>query len=255
MPLLEAVGLACGHDVPVLSGIDIRVEAGEVVALLGPNGSGKSTLLSTLAGLLPPLAGTVRAGGDDLRALNPREIARRIASVPQSEAAPFAFTVRQVVTMGRLAQSNGLLDTPEDAALAEAAMERADLALLADRRTDSLSGGERARTLVARALAQDAPLMLMDEPTAHLDPTHATWIIWLTRELACERRGIFVALHDLNLAAAMAHRIVLLSNGRAAADGPAEAVLESGALDAAFGSAFERLRTTSGRLIVVPRID
>ena len=255
MPLLEAVGLACGHGAPTLTGVDLRIEAGEAVVLLGPNGSGKSTLLSTLAGLLSPLAGTVRLGEDDLSTLRAREIARRIASVPQDEAAPFAFTVRQVVTMGRLARTGGVLDTPEDAVAAEGAMARADVAGLASRRMDRISGGERGRTLIARALAQDCPLLLMDEPTAHLDPSHAAWTVRLVRELAAEGRGVLVALHDLNLAAAMADRVVVLADGRVAAEGPPEAALAEGTLDRAFGTRFERLRTSTGRLVLVPLLD
>ncbi len=255
MPLLEAVGLACGHDTPVLTGVDLRVEAGEVVVLLGPNGSGKSTLLNTLAGLLAPLGGCVRLGDDDLKDMKPREVARRIASVPQDEVAPFAFTVRQIVTMGRLARGSGLLDTPEDLAAAEGAIVQADLDALADRRMDQTSGGERGRTLIARALAQEASLLLMDEPTAHLDAHHAAWVVRLMRELAREGRGILLAIHDLNLAAAIADRAVLLTKGRVSMVGAAEAVLVSEALDDSFGTRFERLRTPTGRLVVVPRLD
>ena len=255
MPLLEAASLSCGHTEAVLAGIDLAVGAGETVGLLGPNGSGKSTLLKTLAGLLPPLAGTIRLGGDDLRGLKPREAARRVASVPQDEAAPFAFTVRQIVAMGRLARSKGLLDTPEDAEAVEAAMRRADCAHLADRPANETSGGERARALIARALAGDAPLLLMDEPSAHLDASHQAWIVRLVRELAREGRGVVVALHDLNLAAAITDRALLLSRGRLAMDGPTEAVLASERLDEAFETRFDRLQTPAGRPVVVPRLD
>lgn len=255
MPLLEAIGLTCGHGAPTLRDVGLRIEAGETVALLGPNGSGKSTLLKTFAGLLRPLGGEVRIGGDDLSGLKPREVARRIASVPQDEAAPFAFTVRQIVTMGRLARSYGLLDTSEDAEAAEAAMLRADCASLADRPAGETSGGERQRALIARALAQDAPLLLMDEPTAHLDAPHQAWIVRLVRELSNEGRAIVVALHDLNLAAAMADRAVLLAEGRVAMDAPTETVLASDRLDAAFKTTFDRLRTQDGRPVVVPRLD
>ena len=254
MPLLQAVGLSCGHDKPVLAGVSLKVEAGETVALLGPNGSGKSTLLNTLAGLILPLGGEVRIGGDDLRGLKAREVARRVASVPQDEAVPFAFTVRQIVMMGRLARSNGLLDTPEDAAAAEAAMRRADCEALADRPADAISGGERQRALIARALAADAPLLLMDEPSSHLDAPHQAWLVRLVRELARGGCAVVVALHDLSLAAALADRIALLAEGGVIADGPADDVLQSKTLDAAFGAAFERLRAPSGRLVVVPRV-
>ena len=255
MPLIQAVGLACGHDAPALTGVDLAVAGGETVVLLGPNGSGKSTLLKTLAGLLPPLGGEIRLGDERLKGLKPRAIARRIASVPQDEETPFAFTVRGIVAMGRLARSDGLRDTPEDHAATDAAIRRADLAALAERPIAETSGGERGRVLVARALAGDAPLLLMDEPTAHLDPAHGAWIVRLVRELAGEGRGVVVALHDLNLAAAMADRAILLADGRVAMDGPTDAVLASDRLDAAFGTAFVRLHTPSGRAVLVPRLD
>ena len=134
--------------------------------------------------------------------------------MPQDEAAPFAFTVRQIVAMGRLARSAGLLDTPEDAEATEDAMRRADCEALADRPANETSGGERQRALIARALAQDAPLLLMDEPSAHLDASHQAWLVRLVRELAGEGRAVVVALHDLNLASAMADRAILLADGR-----------------------------------------
>jgi iron complex transport system ATP-binding protein len=255
MPLLQTVGLACGHVAPVLTDVDLAVEPGETLALLGPNGSGKSTLLKTLAGLLPPLAGDVRLGDDRLSALKPREIACRVASVPQEEAVPFAFSVRQIVAMGRLVRSNGLLDTPEDQAATEAAMLRADCAQLADRPADETSGGERQRALIARAIAQDAGLLMMDEPTSHLDAPHQSWIVRLVKELAAEGRAVIVAIHDLNLAAAIADRAILLSQGRIMMDAPTESVLMGSQLDEAFGATFDRLRTPAGRLVVVPRLS
>lgn len=255
MPLLQTVGLACGHAAPVLTDVALTVEPGETVALLGPNGSGKSTLLKTLAGLLPPLAGEIKLGEDRLASLKPRDVAFRIASVPQEEAVPFAFTVRQIVAMGRLARSNGLLDTPEDQAATEAAMRRADCDGLAERPANETSGGERQRALIARAIAQDARLLMMDEPTSHLDAPHQAWIVSLVKELATEGRAVIVAIHDLNLAAALADRAVLLSQGKVAMDGLAESVLMSDRLDQAFGATFDRLRTPAGRLVVVPQLN
>lgn len=255
MPLLQAVGLTCGHETPVLTDVELHIDAGEVVALLGPNGSGKSTLLKTLAGLLPPLGGEVVLADAPIKGLRPREVAQRIASVPQDEAAPFAFTVRQVVAMGRLARSVGLMDSPEDLVATEAALRRADCAHLADRAANETSGGERQRALIARALAQDTPIVLMDEPSAHLDASHQAWIVRLARELAAEGRAVVVAVHDLNLAAAMADRAALISAGRIAMNAPIADVLASPRLDETFATAFDRLETTTGRLVVVPRLD
>lgn len=255
MDLLTARGLACGHGSPVLSDVHLTVRPGEAVALLGPNGSGKSTLLNTLAGLLPPLAGAIQLGGDPLASLKVREVSRRMASVPQEETVPFAFTVRQLVTMGRLARSNGLLDTPEDYAAAAEAMRKADCFHLAERIAGETSGGERQRALIARALAQDAPLLLMDEPTSHLDAPHQAWVVHLVRSLAAEGRAVIMALHDLNLASAISTRSILLASGAVAMDDTTEAVLASERLDAAFGARFDRLKTDGGRPVVVPHLD
>ncbi len=255
MALLGVKALTCGHSSPVLTGVEFTVEAGETVVLLGPNGSGKSTLLNTLAGLLRPLGGAIHLGDDELANLKPREVARRIASVPQEEAVPFAFTIRQLVAMGRLAQSSGLLDTTEDHEAAEEAMRRADCFHLAERIAGETSGGERQRALIARALAQDAPLLLMDEPTSHLDAPHQAWIVRLVRTLASEGRSVVVALHDLNLASAISKRAVLLSGGGITMDDTTEAVLASDRLDQAFGTEFDRLTTSGGRPVVVPRLD
>jgi iron complex transport system ATP-binding protein len=252
---LRAEALACGHTVPVLMGVEFSVQPGETVALLGPNGSGKSTLLNTLAGLLHPLDGKILLGEDELNRLKPREVARRIASVPQEEAVPFAFTVRQLVAMGRLAQSNGLLDTSDDHKAAEEAMRRADCFHLAERIAGETSGGERQRALIARAIAQDAPLLLMDEPTSHLDAPHQAWIVRLVRALANEGKTVVVAIHDLNLASAISKRAILLAEGGITMDDSTEAVLASERLDHAFRTTFDRLKTNGGRPVVVPHLD
>lgn len=242
MTLLEARDLACGHrDRAVLSGIGLKIEEGERVALLGPNGSGKSTLLSTLVGTLRPLSGTVTPSGP------PREMARKIAYVPQEEPAAYPFPAREVVTMGRLAMGDGLHDTPEDRAAAEAAMAEADCLDLADRLITELSGGERQRVLIARALAQETPLLLLDEPTSHLDAPHQISLLRLI-----QTRTVFAALHDLNLAAMAFPRTILLGKGRIVLDGPTDEILRSPKLEEIYGTQFDRVEV-GGKLRVFPR--
>lgn len=252
-PLLSCEALDCGYpDRPVLSGVGFRIAAGEAVALLGPNGSGKSTLLKTIAKSLPPLAGSVRIHGVPLADLGYRDLARRAAYVPQQEQPAFDFTVREIVLMGRMGHSEGLFETPEDHAAAQRAMESADCAFLADRPFSELSGGEAQRALIARALAQEAPLLLLDEPTAHLDVGHQVAIVGLVRKLAAQGFGVLVAAHDLNLAAALATRALVLCQGRLALDAPLPDALFSAEVAAAFGVGFEQARTDRGAVRVFP---
>jgi len=224
----------------VLEGIDLRVEFGEKVVLLGPNGSGKSTLLRTLSGLIKPLSGEVLIGGDSLVKLSVAEIARRVAVVPQEELPRFSFSVRETVTMGRLARSNGLFDTPEDREIATRAMETADCLSLQDRPVTELSGGERQRVLIARALAQETTLLLLDEPTSHLDPGHQIAAIEIVRSLSAKGIATIAAVHDLNLASSLAERAILLEKGKIGLDAPIEEVLNSPILDRVYGVNFGR---------------
>ncbi len=250
-PPLQSRSLSCGHGArAVLEGVDLLLAPGEVVVLLGQNGSGKSTLLSTLAGTLRPLAGEVSLGGDALSRLSRIEIARRVAFVPQEEAAAFGFLVREVVTLGRLPRSTGIFDTAEDRRAAEDAMRQADCEDLADRPVTQISGGEGQRALLARALAQDAPVLLLDEPTSHLDVGHRIAAVRVVRALAEAGRAVLAAVHDLDLASALADRAILLANGRVSAQGPVREVLESPALDEAFGARFTRWESPDGRLRV-----
>lgn len=244
---IQAKNLSCGYrDRPVLNDLNFEVGPGECVALLGPNGSGKSTLLQTLSGLLKPLSGEIRIQGEDLSRLPVVSVSQKVATVPQEESPLFGFSVRQVVLMGRLAHSQGLMDTPEDFRVAESALNETDCLHLADRIISELSGGERQRVLIARALAQVCPVMLLDEPTSHLDPGHQLSVANLVRKLANKGISIAVAVHDLNFATRIASRAILLSNGRIALDGPIHEVLASPKLDEVYGVHFERLQTSNG---------
>jgi iron complex transport system ATP-binding protein len=236
-PLLEARGLAAGYGGrAVVHDVSLQVAPGELVGLLGRNGAGKTTLLRVLAGLRRPLAGTVHLQGDDLHALARRTAAQRVAVVTQEREAILPFRVGEVVLMGRVSRLPALgFDGPADRAAAERAMATAGVAELADRYPDQLSGGEWQRVRVARALAQEPALLLLDEPTAHLDLHHRWRLYDVLARLRAERGcGVLVVSHDLHPLLDRADRVVLLSDGQVAASGPPATVATPERLAAAF---------------------
>jgi iron complex transport system ATP-binding protein len=224
---IESVTFAYGRHT-VLSDLDLIVEEGDFLCVAGPNGAGKSTLLRLLSGAMAPTQGRVLFRGDDVHAMEARPRARCMAVVPQSEPPVFASSVRRVVLLGRhpwLGMTG--MESAEDRAIAARAMQRAGIGHLAERRVTALSGGELHRVLLARALAQDTPVLLLDEPTAHLDLRHQVDVFALLAALHGEGRTVVCATHDLNLAAMYARRVLLLDEGRAAAVGtPAEVITE-----------------------------
>ncbi|MDQ0777679.1 iron complex transport system ATP-binding protein [Streptomyces aurantiacus] len=206
----------------VLSGVDVEARAGEVLALVGPNGAGKSTLLGALAADLPAAGGVVRVHGRPVSDWSAPELALRRAVLPQSASLSFPFPVEDVVRMGRAPWAGRPEEEEDDAAVASA-MAATEVTGFAARPFSALSGGERARVALARVLAQRARLLLLDEPTAALDLRHQELVLRVCRERAREGDAVVVVLHDLGLAAAYAHRVVILCAGRAVADGaPAE---------------------------------
>ncbi|GAA0302729.1 heme ABC transporter ATP-binding protein [Halarchaeum salinum] len=220
----------------ILDGVSLTVESGELVGLVGPNGAGKTTLLRTLAGYLTPDAGTVRIDGDDIHALASKAASRRVAVVPQSSSFSFDFAVRDVVAMGRHPYRSRVrpADDADGATHVEAALERCELTNLADRPVTAISGGERRRVLLARALAQDTPVTLLDEPTAGLDVNHQIRTLDLVRGLINEGRRAVAAIHDLALAARYCDRLVVISDGRVHAAGPPGEVVTRATLRDAF---------------------
>lgn len=251
--LVQVFDAACGYpDHLVLEHVNFTLREGEIVALLGQNGSGKSTLLKSLAKSLHLRSGRAHIGGDDLASLGYRDLSRRLAFVPQEESHVFAFSVREVVLMGRLPYSDALYESDEDRHLAEVAMSDADCEHLADRPITELSGGERQRVLIARALAQQTRLLLLDEPTAHLDVAHQLAVGELLRRLAGKGYGILVAVHDLNWAATFATRGLLLHEGRVVMDAPMTELQQSEVLERAYGVQFARIEGPQGVVHVVP---
>lgn len=253
-PLLEAHGLHFRYeDRAVLSGVDLCIHRGEVVALVGPNGAGKSTLLQLLLGWLSPASGEVRLSGVLASSLSRREVARHIAFVPQDARVDFAFTVRELVAMGRLPHLGRFgAERPEDVAAVESALSAAELVPFADRSLLQLSGGERQRAQLGRALAQDAPLLLLDEPTASLDIEHQLAMLGLVRDLAARGKGAAIALHDLSLAARFATRLVVLSGGQVVASGPPDEVVTEDLLRRYFHIHARIRMDEGGRLEIVP---
>ncbi|HTH70978.1 MAG TPA: ABC transporter ATP-binding protein [Candidatus Saccharimonadales bacterium] len=254
MTALVARSLAAGYGARgVLRGIDLALDPGMLVALVGPNGAGKSTLLRALAGLIRPTAGAVTLDGTDVATLSRAALAARIAVVPQTFDTLFPFTVREIVALGRSARL-GLFARPtaSDAAAVARAIDAQDLGALVDRRLDALSGGERQRVVLAMALAQEADVLLLDEPTAHLDPAHQIGIVRRAAELARSRGVIALAvLHDLNLAA-LADRVVVLDAGQIVGDGVPGTALTSNLVARVFGSGLA-VAQVSGRTVVLPR--
>lgn len=221
----------------ILRDVSFAVEEGERVALVGPNGAGKSTLLRVLAGTLKPTAGRVELGGDPITALERSQIARRLAVVPQQAALPFAMRVEEVVALGRLPHEAPLRGSrPSDRAAVAAAIDRVGLGHLLGRDARELSLGERQLVLLALAVAQAAPALLLDEPTVHLDLRHQVEAMELLADLN-ERDGtaMVAVLHDLALAAHFFPRLVVIDRGRIVADGPPEAILTDDLIRDVFG--------------------
>jgi iron complex transport system ATP-binding protein len=236
----------------ILRGVDLKVADGEWVAVVGPNGAGKSTLLRFLAGLVPG-DGDLVIDGQAAATLSRRQRARLVALVVQTPTIPEGTTVGDYVLLGRTPHIRPLgREGPADFAAVHAALERLDLLALAGRLVTTLSGGERQRVLVARALAQDAPVVLLDEPTTALDVGHQQQVLELVHELRRDRGlTVVTTMHDLTLAGQYADRLVLLDAGRVVVDGPAGEVLTEDNLARYYGAKV-RIIHDGGRPVVLP---
>ena len=235
------------RDRAALRDVTLTIDSGERVAIIGPNGAGKSTLLRVIAGLLRPATGTVELGGDRVDRLERMTVARRLAVVPQLPVLPFATTVEEVVALGRLPHEHPVRGMrPGDRAAVAAAIERVGVGHLLGRDARELSLGERQLVLLAMAVAQDAPVLVLDEPTIHLDLRHQVEVMELVGDLnARDGTTILAVLHDLGLAAHFFPRLILLDRGRVVADGSPTEVLAPDRIRDVFGvdPAFVRLGT------------
>jgi iron complex transport system ATP-binding protein len=236
--VLEAVGIVfTAGGKRLVDAVNCAVAAGECVALLGPNGAGKSTLLKILCRQVMPTAGAAHFDGRPLRDWKDRDLARRRAVLPQSGPVPFAFTAREIVLLGRLPHGDG----HRQGRLADTAMARTDTLHLAGREVTTLSGGEMQRVHLARVLVQlganpgPGHALLLDEPVSSLDPAHQHAVLREARALAGQGVAVLVVLHDLNLAAQYADRLILMKNGALAADGTPGDVLTAARLGPVFG--------------------
>ncbi len=247
--LMAGYPLAHGGRREVLRGLDLLLARGELVALVGTNGSGKTTLLRCLAGTLAPHGGSVLFDGQPLASWRRDALARRVAVLPQQLDLPGGFRVAELVAMGRLPHARRLFASSADD---ERAIGRALLDAgadeLADRPVEELSGGERQRLLVAMALAQEPDLLLLDEPTLHLDLAHQVSLLGAIRRLRDQRDlTVLAVLHDLNLAAAFAPRVAVLDDGQVVADGSPAEVLSPALVHRVFGVPVDEARTAEGR--------
>ncbi|WP_300267506.1 heme ABC transporter ATP-binding protein [Microbacterium sp.] len=236
----------------ILSGITLEVGFGRVLALVGPNGAGKSSLLTLLTRDARPSAGTIEMEGRPVHEYSARELSRRRAVLLQSNQVAFSFTAREVVEMGRAPWTG--FDHGDDDAAVHDALVSADVLHLAERPFSSLSGGERARVSLARVLAQDTPIIMLDEPTAALDLRHQEDVLQLTRELASLGRAVIVVLHDLSLAAAYADDVAIIAGGRLQARGAPEEILTEQRIESVYGIAVRVISDPdTGQPVVLPR--
>ncbi len=248
---LRGVGVSIGGR-RILDGVDLAVRPGELVALIGPNGAGKSTALGVLAGDTEPDTGSALIAGRDARTLKVTELGRLRAVLLQQKGVSFSYPVREVVAMGRMPWAR-TPQSDDDEAIVTDALERTATAHLADRDVTTLSGGELARVSLARVLAQRCPIVLLDEPTDALDLGHQEQVLTLATGLARAGGAVLAVLHDLNLAAAYADRVVLLSGGRVVADGTPEEVLTAERLAAVYAYPVEVIpHPGTGAPLVLP---
>lgn len=257
-PLLsvEKVSFRYGTQ-EVLSPLSFALRPGELVAVVGPNGAGKSTLVGLLAGVLSPATGEIRLGGAPLAGLGRKLIARQIAVVPQAGATPLELTAKEVALLGRYPHQSGLyFATPRDESIAARALDEVGAGALSDRPMGALSGGERQRVYLARALAQEPALLLLDEPTSHLDLAAQALALRAVQTRVKGGLAALAVLHDLNLAALYATRILLVAGGALCADGTPLEVFTAERLRDAFGiSVVVAEHPTRGVPVVLPEIE
>ncbi len=256
-PRLAGRSLTVGYgEAPVLKGVDFAVPSGAMTVLVGPNGCGKSTLLKTLARLLPPDAGEVHLDGRPIRSWPTREVARRLALLPQGPVAPDGLTVRELVGQGRYPHQSFLRQwSPDDRRAVDAALDLTALGPLAERPVASLSGGQRQRAWIAMTLAQETDLILLDEPTTFLDLKVQIDVMSCLARIAAQGKTLVVVLHELNIAAAFADHLVMMRDGRIVAEGAPGEVMTSDNLRRVFDLEAQVIADPeSGKPVCLPRL-
>jgi iron complex transport system ATP-binding protein len=250
---LRGIGVRRG-DRALLAELDLELREGELLGLVGPNGAGKTTLLRVAGGTLAPDVGNVSLFGEPLANLSVRERARQIGVVPQDIELEFGFRILELVLMGRAPHLSGLgFESQRDVEIARAALARVGIESLADRSGLRVSGGERQLAFVARALAQEPKVLLLDEPTSHLDLRHRVDVLHCVRDFAARGGSALIVSHDLTLAARNCDRLALLAGGRLLALGPPQEVVSAALLERAYGIQVEVVRAEDGTPIAIPR--
>jgi len=258
MNILEIYNLVCRYDdLAAVKNVSFKVKSGEFVGIIGPNGSGKSTILRSIARVVKPVSGHITLGGTDIFGLGTKELARQIAVVPEDTTVSFSFTVLDIVMMGRAPHLGRFeLEKEKDITIARRAMKMTDTLSLENRFIDELSSGEKQRVIIAQALAQDPKIMLLDEPTAHLDINHEIEIFDLLKKLQAEAGlTIIVVSHNLNLAAQYCQRLILLKEGKIFKEGTPEEVITEENIKSVYGAKVlveNNPRTKAPNLILLP---
>lgn len=253
--MLDVQSVSAHYDQrQALREVSFQLQPGEILGVIGPNGAGKTSLVRVLSGVLPLSGGKILTDGRDLAKMSEMERARRMAVVPQARNLPGAYTVWEMVLLGRTPHLGWLGSLcPQDEEIARQAMLRTDTMELAERRIGELSGGEQQRVLLARALAQSAPILLMDEPTTHLDLQYQVNLMELIRSLAeQEKLAVLVSLHDLNLVARYAHRVALLVSGSLQAVGSPQEVLTAERLSRVYHVPLRSVSVPGGGSVIIP---
>lgn len=233
---VQNVSYAYSGERLALQGVTVDVRKGESLALIGPNGSGKSTLLRIVSGVLHPRQGTILLDGEPVGARSTRDLARHLAMVEQECSVGFDFTVREIVALGRIAHRGRFArETAKDRRAIDRAMAWADVSTFADRSIRAISGGERQRVHLAKALAQEPTVLLLDEPTTYLDLRHQTQFMSIVRQRVSEGMTVLIAIHDLTMAAQVANRLCLMSEGQIIVAGVPQEVLTAENVQNAFG--------------------
>ncbi|HTM48607.1 MAG TPA: ABC transporter ATP-binding protein [Bryobacteraceae bacterium] len=251
MSILRLEGLSCAYgSTPVLRSVTAAVEHPELVALIGPNGAGKSTLINVISGRMPEYQGSCLLHDVDIRRMSRRQLCLQAAHVPQQRIDDIPFSVEEVVLTGRTPHGRGLYESGEDLAALETALDLTRLGPLRKRRFSSLSGGEQQRVLVAAAVAQASPILLLDEPGAHLDPENQTELWDLLAMLRDQGRLIVIVTHHLHLATRRSDRVWVLNEGRLMADASPGGALGPEQLEAVFHVPFHRYTNEQGRVFL-----
>ena len=251
MSILRIEGLSCKYGLtPVLRSVNATVESPELVALIGPNGAGKSTLINVIAGRLRDYQGRCLLHDVDIRKMSRQQLCLQAAHVPQQRIDDIPFSVEEVVLTGRTPHGRGLYESDEDLAALEIAVDLTRLAPFRKRQFSSLSGGEQQRVLVAASVAQASPILLLDEPGAHLDPENQTELWDLLALLRDQGRSILIVTHHLHLAARRSDRVWVLSEGRLVADAPPADAMRPERLEAVFHVPFQRHTNEQGRVFL-----